>query len=69
MAEKSHVDHLAKPSSSSDTEKDVVPTQHLGHNGRPLKLDRDGFPLVPQPTDSPADPLNVGRLRNLSEGI
>lgn len=29
----------------------------------PLKLDPQGLPLIPQPTDSPNDPLNWSRRR------
>ena len=32
---------------------------------RPLKLDRNGIPLAPQPTDSPADPLNWPRWQKV----
>ena len=35
-----------------------TPDSDLNNPAQPLKLDRHGLPLVPQPTDHPADPLN-----------
>lgn len=32
-------------------------TQHVDKSDRPLKFDKTGLPLVPQPSDDPSDPL------------
>lgn len=50
-----------RPPSDSPNEVESLATS----SSKPLKLDKYGLPLIPQPSDSPSDPLNWPFLQKL----
>ncbi|KAK5720470.1 hypothetical protein LTR17_014946 [Elasticomyces elasticus] len=54
-------DHNSEKSSDDHLSNEATPTVLEADNRTGLKLDRQGLPLVPQPSDHPDDPLNFSR--------
>jgi hypothetical protein len=56
MSETADFHQLKKSLASSNDGKDAQPDPNV--NSGALKVDKYGLPLIPQPSDDPADPLN-----------
>ncbi|KAK4954880.1 hypothetical protein LTR10_007072 [Elasticomyces elasticus] len=54
-------DHNSEKSNDDYVSNEATPTNLESNNRTGLKLDRQGLPLVPQPSDHPDDPLNFSR--------
>ncbi|KAK5684095.1 hypothetical protein LTS10_003959 [Elasticomyces elasticus] len=61
MRLKGYDDHNSEKSKDDHVSNEANPTDLEADNRSGLKLDRQGLPLVPQPSDHPDDPLNFSR--------